>query len=456
MTPTRIADTRSSQGTCTPSCGQLPVQSPVKFQVTGKAGIPPGATAVVGFVTLFQPTGTGYSRVNPTGTSSSSATGTGGSATINYNNGEGRGNMIMVPLAADGTITIASTTATHLILDVAAYYSAPATDAWNYAYGVDGIRSKKQHGTDPAVTYTWADTGGLPLLIGQHQNGVDTWIISGPGGQPIEELTATTPTYLHRDQLGSVRVATNQSGATVSTRSWDPYGNPTTNTGTTQPLLGYAGQYTDTETGNQYLRARYYDPATAQFLTRDPLVATTQDPYGYAGNNPVNATDPTGLFGIPEWVPVVGGKCVDIADPDCHSKKDEIVETLTGPGEKSLCASGQAYFVFGAKLDLCLDWNSSQGLSSMRPSISPGGGIGSPSLGAGISASSHDGACTNSDLGGLGTYVGGSAGFVGGQYAENTAPGSDRVRTTTVSVGKSWFPIPEAHAGFDYTWTMNR
>jgi RHS repeat-associated protein len=26
----------------------------------------------------------------------------------------------------------------------------------------------------------------------------------------------------------------------------------------------------DAESGLQYLRARYYDPATAQFLTRDP------------------------------------------------------------------------------------------------------------------------------------------------------------------------------------------
>src|SRR5579875_3344545 len=36
--------------------------------------------------------------------------------------------------------------------------------------------------------------------------------------------------------------------------------------------FGYAGQYTDPETGFQYLQARYYDLATGQFLTRDPLV----------------------------------------------------------------------------------------------------------------------------------------------------------------------------------------
>ena len=34
--------------------------------------------------------------------------------------------------------------------------------------------------------------------------------------------------------------------------------------------VAYAGQYTDPATGLQYLRARYYDPATQQFLTVDP------------------------------------------------------------------------------------------------------------------------------------------------------------------------------------------
>jgi RHS repeat-associated protein len=62
--------------------------------------------------------------------------------------------------------------------------------------------------------------------------------------------------------------------------------------------LADAGQYTDAETGFQYLRARYYDPATGQFLNRDPLEAVTREPYGYVGGNPLNGTDPLGLFGF--------------------------------------------------------------------------------------------------------------------------------------------------------------
>jgi RHS repeat-associated protein len=63
-------------------------------------------------------------------------------------------------------------------------------------------------------------------------------------------------------------------------------------------VFGYAGKYTDPESDLIYLRARYYDPASQQFLTRDPLAAFSETPYSYAGGNPVNATDPTGELPI--------------------------------------------------------------------------------------------------------------------------------------------------------------
>ncbi|MFB0537486.1 MAG: RHS repeat-associated core domain-containing protein [Anaerolineae bacterium] len=64
---------------------------------------------------------------------------------------------------------------------------------------------------------------------------------------------------------------------------------------------GYTGEHWDAATGLLYLRARWYDPATGRFLTRDPFpglatLPTTQHPYVYVGNNPVNLADPSGEF----------------------------------------------------------------------------------------------------------------------------------------------------------------
>jgi hypothetical protein len=39
---------------------------------------------------------------------------------------------------------------------------------------------------------------------------------------------------------------------------------------------------------------RYYDPATGSFLSVDPTVATTTQPYVYATDDPVNNIDPSG------------------------------------------------------------------------------------------------------------------------------------------------------------------
>jgi hypothetical protein len=40
---------------------------------------------------------------------------------------------------------------------------------------------------------------------------------------------------------------------------------------------------------------RYYDPATDQFLSVDPDVAQTGQPYAFTGDDPLNASDPLGL-----------------------------------------------------------------------------------------------------------------------------------------------------------------
>jgi RHS repeat-associated protein len=116
---------------------------------------------------------------------------------------------------------------------------------------------------------------------------------------PIEQIDADgNVLWMHQDQLGSVRALTDEGGRVAATQTFEAFGAPAETTGTASTPFGFAGEYTDAETGFAYLRARYYDPATAQFLTRDPLVALTQDSYGYGGSSPTNLTDPTGLLTV--------------------------------------------------------------------------------------------------------------------------------------------------------------
>lgn len=54
------------------------------------------------------------------------------------------------------------------------------------------------------------------------------------------------------------------------------------------------------------MRARYYDPNTGQFLSRDPAAVITHEPYGYSGGNPLNRVD---LSGLCSWNPFDRDSC---------------------------------------------------------------------------------------------------------------------------------------------------
>lgn len=70
----------------------------------------------------------------------------------------------------------------------------------------------------------------------------------------------------------------------------------------------YCGEYYDSETGTIYLRARYYDPAIGQFISRDSFAGKNEDPlslnlFNYCANNPVYFKDFSGhWFGLDDAI----------------------------------------------------------------------------------------------------------------------------------------------------------
>jgi RHS repeat-associated protein len=162
----------------------------------------------------------------------------------------------------------------------------------SYTYDGNGLRASQTIG-GTATYLAWDATESVPLLL---SDGTNSYIY-GPGNLPIEQVNNSTGfvLYLHHDQQGSIRMLTGASGKGEGTVTYDAYGNVTGTTGTAATPLGYDAQYTSSDTGLIYLRARVYDPKTAQFLSVDPAVSITAAPYTYASDSPMNEEDVTGL-----------------------------------------------------------------------------------------------------------------------------------------------------------------
>ena len=217
-----------------------------------------------------------------------------------------------------------------------------------YKYNGDGLRvSKTVSGS--TTTQVWALPEGPPTVL---KDGSANFV-TGLGGLPLEQIVTSGRTtsvyYYHLDQLGSTRVITDSKGATVNTYTYDPYGNITASSGTLSNPFRYAGQYFDTESGLYYLRARYYDPTTAQFISRDPLLSLTKAPYAYVSDTPLNGTDPKGT----DWwnrpaAAVIGavGSFVGNAIDNLHSNNPLLV--ALGVAESVAIAAPVAAVIFFA------------------------------------------------------------------------------------------------------------
>ena len=77
--------------------------------------------------------------------------------------------------------------------------------------------------------------------------------------------------YIHPDHLGSTDAVTDQSGNLVELQDYYPYGATriATSTYPTNEKRQYIDQFSDAQTGLNYLNARYYNPQQGQFISQD-------------------------------------------------------------------------------------------------------------------------------------------------------------------------------------------
>lgn len=107
--------------------------------------------------------------------------------------------------------------------------------------------------------------------------------------------------YYVTDPYGNVVQLTDEDGKVTRGYEYDTFGNEIDLDGKDDNPFRYCGEYLDKETGEIYLRARYYQPAVGRFLTRDTYTGEEEDMlslhlYTYCKNDGVNAWDPSGHY----------------------------------------------------------------------------------------------------------------------------------------------------------------
>lgn len=134
--------------------------------------------------------------------------------------------------------------------------------------------------SDPKMTYVYVYD-----LNGQLQSRLD----NASGKLQYYQLNG------HGDVIG----LTDADGKGLNSYTYDIWGGPLTEEETVPNVLRYSGEYWDSTTGLQYLRARWYDPGTARFMGEDSYQGNISDPlsmnlYTYVANNPLKYVDPSG------------------------------------------------------------------------------------------------------------------------------------------------------------------
>ncbi|MFC4586624.1 RHS repeat-associated core domain-containing protein [Sphaerisporangium corydalis] len=166
-----------------------------------------------------------------------------------------------------------------------------------YAYDALGrLSSRVKGGTEQRFTYSGMENDISLLADGagtvQGKYGRD------PFGNVLSLQESGGPALgVMNDQHGDV-VGTFSGTALIDSTAYDPFGQAIAQTGTRRSL-GYQGEYTDPDTGKVNMSARWYQPGTGGFTSRDewtlaPDPSIQLNRHTYANGSPLTRTDPSG------------------------------------------------------------------------------------------------------------------------------------------------------------------
>ncbi|MBN1866407.1 RHS repeat-associated core domain-containing protein [Candidatus Sumerlaeota bacterium] len=202
-----------------------------------------------------------------------------------------------------------------------------------FAYDDLGALISKKIDNEPP-TYFLVDhrsASGLPRVLCEYSiadpdAGISYLCGDGPG--PLARISASGGAeFFHADHLGSTRLLTGADGTAIAPLDYSPYGEPADADGLPptdgelasilaladaspgRGVYAFTGQRRDADLGRQRHGARWYNPATANWLSQDPSFDFPNNfgnTYLYAGANPTSLIDLSGTMTFAEVLSAVG------------------------------------------------------------------------------------------------------------------------------------------------------
>lgn len=184
--------------------------------------------------------------------------------------------------------------------------TVPGVGTTTFKYDPFGRRIQKS-GPLGITNYLY-DGDNLTEEVDQSGNSIASYSQGVNIDEPLAEFRSATANYYEGDGLGTITSISNSSGAIAGTYTYDSFGKINSSTGTLTNPFRYTAREFDSETGIYFYRARYFDPNTGRFLSEDPdeensFLDSLLNLYRYVQNNPVNYTDPLGLYTLKPGIP---------------------------------------------------------------------------------------------------------------------------------------------------------
>jgi RHS repeat-associated protein len=176
------------------------------------------------------------------------------------------------------------------------------SNLWEYFYTSSGHRiSSAENGIESR--YLLDLNGPMESILAETDgiNTVDRYYVYGDG--PLYSVNGVSGErlYFHYDPLGNTVALSGFEGEVANRYAYQPYGALTGSVDPEQNPFTYSGKYgvTTESNGLYFMRARFYDPETRSFVSKDPYSGNLGDTqtvglYHYARGNPQSLVDPKG------------------------------------------------------------------------------------------------------------------------------------------------------------------